>query len=162
LIEKRQEIGDPVRCAEGTGKVGLSEFIEPDPRWICAEVTGARIFAPDGTCVELNEKMAGKEVGYVLERKIFDRAVAKTAAKAGAEVQVKTQATSLIKENGAVCGIRGKHRGDDVRGPGQSGRGSGRHRVQGRQVGRNKHHDKAKGYRDMRAVPCHRYRYQGR
>jgi digeranylgeranylglycerophospholipid reductase len=113
LIEKRQEIGDPVRCAEGTGKVGLSQFIEPDPRWICAEVTGARIFAPDGTCIELNEKLAGKEVGYVLERKIFDRAVAKTAAKAGAEVQVKTQATSLIKENGTVCGIKGKHRGDD-------------------------------------------------
>lgn len=113
LIEKRQEIGDPVRCAEGTGKEGVSKFIEPDPRWICAEVTGARIFAPDGTCVELSEKMAGKEVGYVLERKIFDRAVAKTAAKAGAEVQVKTQATSLLKENGTVCGIRGKYRGDD-------------------------------------------------
>jgi digeranylgeranylglycerophospholipid reductase len=113
LIEKRQEIGDPVRCAEGTGKLGLMEFMEPDPRWICAEVTGARIFAPDGTCVELSEKLAGKEVGYVLERKIFDRAVAKSAAKAGAEVQVKTQATSLIKEDGLVCGIRGKHRGDD-------------------------------------------------
>jgi digeranylgeranylglycerophospholipid reductase len=113
LIEKRQEIGDPVRCAEGTGKVGLMQFMDPDPRWICAEVTGARIFAPDGTCIELSEKLAGKEVGYVLERKIFDRAVAKTAAKAGAEVQVKTQATSLIIENGMVCGIRGKHRGDD-------------------------------------------------
>jgi digeranylgeranylglycerophospholipid reductase len=113
LIEKRQEIGDPVRCAEGTGKVGLMQFMDPDPRWICAEVTGARIFAPDGTCIELSEKLAGKEVGYVLERKIFDRAVVKTAAKAGAEVQVKTQATSLIIENGMVCGIRGKHRGDD-------------------------------------------------
>jgi digeranylgeranylglycerophospholipid reductase len=113
LIEKRQEIGDPVRCAEGTGKLGLMQFMEPDPRWICAEVTGARIFAPDGTCVELSEKLAGKEVGYVLERKIFDRAVAKSAAKAGAEVQVKTQATSLIKDDGLVCGIGGKHRGDD-------------------------------------------------
>lgn len=113
LIEKRQEIGDPVRCAEGTGKLGLMEFMEPDPRWICADVTGARIFAPDGTCVELSEKMAGKEVGYVLERKIFDRAVAKSAAKAGAEVQVKTQASSLIMEDGFVRGIKGKHRGDD-------------------------------------------------
>ncbi len=113
LIEKRQEIGDPVRCAEGTGKEGLMEFMEPDPRWICAEVTGARIFAPNGMCIELSEKLAGKDVGYVLERKIFDRAVAKTAARAGAEVQVKTQATSLLKENGAVCGIKGKFRGDD-------------------------------------------------
>jgi digeranylgeranylglycerophospholipid reductase len=113
LIEKRQEIGDPVRCAEGTGKLGLMQFMEPDPRWICAEVTGARIFSPDGTCIELSEKLAGKEVGYVLERKIFDRAVAKSAAKAGAEVQVKTQAISLVKENGHICGIKGKYRGDD-------------------------------------------------
>jgi len=113
LIEKRQEIGDPVRCAEGTGKLGLMQFMEPDPRWICAEVTGARLFSPDGTCVELSEKLAGKEVGYVLERKLFDRAVAKSAAKAGAEVQVKTQATSLITDNGVIKGIRGKHRGDD-------------------------------------------------
>src|SRR5208337_337925 len=83
LIEKRQEIGDPVRCAEGTGKEGLAQFMDLDPRWICAEVTGARIYAPNGMCIELSEKLAGKEVGFVLERKIFDRSVAKTAAKAG-------------------------------------------------------------------------------
>ena len=31
LIEKRQEIGDPVRCAEGTGKEGLAKFIDAGP-----------------------------------------------------------------------------------------------------------------------------------
>lgn len=113
MIEKRQEIGDPVRCAEGTGKEGLAKFIEPDPKWICADILGARLYAPDGTFVELSEKSAGKDVGYVLERKIFDRALAKDAAKSGAEVQVKTQATGLIMENGQVAGIKGKHRGDD-------------------------------------------------
>jgi digeranylgeranylglycerophospholipid reductase len=113
LIEKRQEIGDPVRCAEGVGKAGLAEFMDPDPRWICADVREARIFSPDGTMIELTEKMAGNEVGYVLERKIFDQAVAKTAARAGAEVQVKTQATGLLIEGDTVAGIRGKQRGDD-------------------------------------------------
>ncbi len=113
LIEKRQEIGDPVRCAEGVGKAGLAEFMDPDPRWICADIKQARIYSPDGTVVELTEKMAGNEVGYVLERKIFDREVAKTAARAGAEVQVKTQATGLLVENGNVVGIRGKQRGTE-------------------------------------------------
>jgi digeranylgeranylglycerophospholipid reductase len=113
LIEKRQEIGDPVRCAEGVGKVGLAEFMDPDPKWICADIKMARIFSPDGTMIELTEKMAGNEVGYVLERKIFDREVAKTAAKAGAEVQVKTQATGLIIDDGNVVGIKGKQRGND-------------------------------------------------
>ncbi|MCD1296007.1 digeranylgeranylglycerophospholipid reductase [Methanocella sp. CWC-04] len=113
LIEKRQEIGDPVRCAEGVGKEGISKFIEPDQRWICAEVTGSRIYSPDGTMVELAEKHSGNEVGYVLERKIFDREIAKLAAKAGAEVQVKTQARGLIIENGYVKGIKGMYRGTE-------------------------------------------------
>lgn len=113
LIEKRQEIGDPVRCAEGIGKAELKKFVQPDPKWISADLKMSRIFSPDGTMIELSEKMSGNEVGYVLERKIFDRELAKMAAKAGAEVQVKTQATGLILENGYVCGIKGKLRGDD-------------------------------------------------
>lgn len=110
LIEKRQEIGAPVRCAEGVEAERLGEFMEPDPRWICAEISGARLYAPDGTMLELSGKQT---IAYILERKIFDRTLAMSAAKAGAEVQTKTQATSLIKEGGLVCGIRGKRRGDD-------------------------------------------------
>lgn len=110
LIEKRQEIGDPVRCAEGVVKEKLEEFLEPDPRWICADISGARLYAPDGTKLELSEK---RPIGYILERKIFDRTLATSAAKAGADVRVNTQATSLINKNGLVCGIKGKHRGDD-------------------------------------------------
>jgi digeranylgeranylglycerophospholipid reductase len=110
LIEKRQEIGDPVRCAEGVPRERLEEFIEPDIRWICAEISGARVFAPDGSVFKLAEN---RTIGYILERKLFDRALARSAAMTGAEVQVKTQATSLIVENGLVCGIKGKHCGDD-------------------------------------------------
>jgi digeranylgeranylglycerophospholipid reductase len=111
LIEKRQEIGDPVRCAEGVSKVWLRKHIEPDHRWICADVKGSRIFAPDGTMIEMSEEIAGAEVGYVLERKIFDRALAYEAAKAGAEVIVKTRATDLIIENNFVKGVKVSHLG---------------------------------------------------
>lgn len=90
LIEKRQEIGTPVRCAEGISKKGLERFVEPEKKWISAEVMGAKIYSPDGTEVTMAEEMAGNEVGYVLERKIFDRHLARLAAKAGAEVLVKT------------------------------------------------------------------------
>jgi len=113
LIEKRAEIGNPVRCAEGVGKEGIKPFVKPDPSWISAEVKGARIYSPDGTTIEMSEDIAGPEVGYVLERKIFDRALALQAARAGAEVKVKTRATGLIIENGFVRGIRGEYFGDD-------------------------------------------------
>ncbi len=110
LIEKRVEIGNPVRCAEGVGKEGLSQFIKPDKRWIAADVKGARIYSPGGIKIEMSE--FGPEVGYVLERKIFDRELAKQAAKAGAEVMVKTRAIDLIKEDGFVRGIKAEHIGD--------------------------------------------------
>jgi len=113
LIEKRAEIGDPVRCAEGVGKEGIKSFVKPDRSWISAEAKGARIYSPDGTMIEMSENVAGPEVGYVLERKIFDRALALQAARAGAEVMVKTRATGLVMEDGFVRGIEGKHLGDD-------------------------------------------------
>lgn len=112
LIEKRQEIGDPVRCAEGVSKIWLRKHIEPDHRWICADVKGSRIYAPDGTMIEMAEEIAGGEVGYVLERKLFDRALAYESAKAGAEVMVKTRATDLIMENGFVKGVKIMHLGE--------------------------------------------------
>ena len=43
LVEKRPAIGVPVRCAEGIGKEALHEFMDPDPKWISAEMTGASI-----------------------------------------------------------------------------------------------------------------------
>ncbi len=112
LIEKRQEIGDPVRCAEGVGKDQLLKHIAPDKRWIAAEVKGSRIVAPDGTEILMSCDAAMKDVGYTLERKVFDRVLAQKAAMAGAEVRVKTRATGLLKNNGKVCGIKAMYMGD--------------------------------------------------
>ena len=98
MLEKRQEIGDPVRCAEGVSKRASCEMVKPDPEWIAAEVKGARIYAPDGTSIVMSEDKSGNEVGYVLERKVFDRGLAMEAAEAGAKVMVKTSALGLLKE----------------------------------------------------------------
>ena len=114
LLEKRQEIGDPVRCAEGVGKVALAEMVKPDPSWITAEVRGARIYAPDGTPFTMTEDRAGSEVGYVLERKVFDRMLAMKAAEAGARVMVKTRALGLLEKNGVPTGITALHIGEKM------------------------------------------------
>lgn len=110
LIEKRQEIGEPVRCAEGVLKAGLEKFIDFDPKWVCAEVRSGRIHAPDGNMLCFSQE---ETAGYILDRKIFDRSLAKAAAYAGSEVQVKTQATGLLVEDGRVKGIKGKCRGQE-------------------------------------------------
>jgi digeranylgeranylglycerophospholipid reductase len=102
LVEKRQEIGTPVRCAEGVSREALEGFFEIDRSWISAEVSGAIIYSPDGTEIKMDASMAGNEVGFVLERKIFDRALARMAANMGAEVIVKTTAISMEREGGGL------------------------------------------------------------
>jgi digeranylgeranylglycerophospholipid reductase len=106
LVEKRPAIGTPVRCAEGIGKEALHEFIDPDPCWISAEMTGASIVAPDGFLMKLESHLAGNKVGYILDRKIFDRELVWKAAEAGADVAVKTRASAPIMENGSVKGAK--------------------------------------------------------
>lgn len=115
MLEKRQEIGDPVRCAEGVSKAALKKLVELDPVWISAEVKGARIRAPDGTEIVMSEDRAGAEVGYVLERKVFDRALAQQAAEAGAKVMVKTRALGLLWDKGVPAGISAAFVGESLK-----------------------------------------------
>ena len=104
LLEKRQEIGSPVRCAEGVGHDPLVQFIEPDPKWIAAEISQLEITTrTNGTTQTMR---AGGGHGYILERRVFDRVLAERAAKAGAEVRVKTSVTDVMMENRHVRGVK--------------------------------------------------------
>ncbi|MGZ7121768.1 MAG: NAD(P)/FAD-dependent oxidoreductase [Halobacteriota archaeon] len=116
LIEKRQEIGTPVRCAEGVLKSALLDLVSPNAKWISSYIRGYRIFAPDGTALEISAKAMGIEddLAYILERKIFDRELAKDAARAGADISVRTRATGLIIEDGAVRGVKINRLGEDL------------------------------------------------
>ncbi|HUL62954.1 MAG TPA: NAD(P)/FAD-dependent oxidoreductase [Methanocella sp.] len=109
LIEKKQEIGEPVRCAEGITVEGLHGFGEPEPRWICSRIRRAKFFSP-GASLSFSDD---RDAAYVLERKVFDRDLARMAGAAGAEVLTKTTATGLIVEEGRACGVRGKSLGED-------------------------------------------------
>ena len=115
LIEKRQEIGDPVRCAEGLNIRQLPKYISLNKKWISSEINGLRVNAPDGTTVDVTAEMLRMEepLGYILERKIFDRDLAKNAARAGAHVMVRTRATGLIMEDSAVKGVKTNRLGED-------------------------------------------------
>ena len=106
LVEKLPAIGAPVRCAEGIGKEALAEFVKPDPCWISAEMTGAGIVDPDGFEMTLESSMAGGKVGYILDRKVFDRALVWQAAEAGADVFVKTRASAPVMQDGHVKGAQ--------------------------------------------------------
>ena len=113
MIEKRQEIGVPVRCGEGIAKEALNSVgIKPSPEWVVMEMEGARLISPKGFIMLLSEKIAGNEVGYNVRRDLFDKALARDAANAGADIMVKTSAVDVIKKDGVVKGVKAMHMGE--------------------------------------------------
>ncbi len=111
LVEKRQEIGAPVRCAEAAGHLLIEPYIPLNPKWICAEIDAFRIFGPSGRSV----RVPPTDPTVVLERKIFDRELVNEAVRAGATVRAKTEVTGLICEDGFVRGAVLNSIGEEVR-----------------------------------------------
>lgn len=87
VLDRKQEIGCPKRCAEG---LGLKEFarskLKPCKEWAVQPIKGAQLYSPDGKSVKMKSK---KVLGYVLERKIFEKHLAIEAVKSGAKVLMK-------------------------------------------------------------------------
>ncbi|MFA5312050.1 MAG: NAD(P)/FAD-dependent oxidoreductase [Methanomassiliicoccales archaeon] len=107
MIEKRQEIGSSLRCAEGISHKGIEKVgLKIDKKWVSTEVSGAKIVSPGGKVLKIDEKNAGNEVGMVLERHLFDKFVAMEAARAGADIMLKTSAVDVIKKDGVVKGVK--------------------------------------------------------
>ncbi len=108
MMEKDRDVGYPVRCGEAISKAGVEEFITPDNKWITATISRFSLNSPDGTeaVIEFGD------AGFVLERRIFDYELAKTAAKAGAEILTRAYVNGLIVEDGKVCGVKYEFRGE--------------------------------------------------
>ena len=113
MIEKRQEIGTPVQCAETTTKETFNILeMEPDKKYLCTEIEGVEFYAPSGKHFRVKgNNMYGFMEGYVLERKIFDKELAIESAKAGTDIMVKTTVKDLIIKDGHICGVVAKHLG---------------------------------------------------
>ncbi len=98
LVEKRQEIGSPIRCAEGVGK-SIENHVDLKKELISKDVVGAKVFSPSKEWFEMTEEVAGNEVGYILDRRKFDRFLVEKAIEEGSEVKLRTRAESFKREN---------------------------------------------------------------
>ncbi len=108
MLEKDRDVGYPVRCGEAISKKGVEQFISPDEKWITAHISRFSLNAPNGNeaVIEFGES------GYVLERRIFDYELAKTAADAGAEILTRAYVNGLIIENDKVSGVKYEFQGE--------------------------------------------------
>jgi digeranylgeranylglycerophospholipid reductase len=104
LLEKDREIGLPVRCAEAVGRKSLDRFIENQGPWIAHQLNDVRLVAPNGQVVQI----ATDEVGYVLNRRLFDAELGRRAAVAGAQAITRAYVFGLTLAGGLVTGVKVK------------------------------------------------------
>lgn len=100
LIEEHGTIGSPVSCTGHISAKALHECELPeDGSFVNKRIRGAFIYAPDNRSIKIDGK---RTMTYVVERKIFDREIARSAASEGAELLVDTAVRSVKKVSGGV------------------------------------------------------------
>jgi digeranylgeranylglycerophospholipid reductase len=110
MLEKDREVGVPVRCGEAVDHEGLTQFLQPDKKFIAAEIRNFKLVAPNGKVVKPN--IDG--IGYILDRKVFDYDLARLAADEGAEVVTKAYVDGITREDGTVNGVSVQYHGEQL------------------------------------------------
>lgn len=109
MLERRREIGVPVQCGEALSEDVLKEMkIKPDPSWAVNPTNSVKIVSPSGIAVRIAERRVTGKVGYILNRKVFDKYLAIRAAEAGADIRVGTYVHGLVMKDDKVCGVRAR------------------------------------------------------
>jgi digeranylgeranylglycerophospholipid reductase len=92
IIEEHASSGSPVQCTGLISNKTLNECeIKPGP-WIYQSIKGARIFSPDGMDIVIGTE---KIKAYVIDRRMFDRALLEHCAYEGVSIMMKTKALGL-------------------------------------------------------------------
>ena len=100
VLDRKQEIGCPKRCAEGLGVGWFKRLnIKPNKNWCVQPIHGAALYAPNGKGFQMKRK---EVMGYVLERKIFEKELAREAVTKGAKILLKHMVITAERKNGEV------------------------------------------------------------
>ncbi len=112
IVDKRKEIGVPVRCGEGLGRGDIvGNDLDLPRECYSTPVEGSKIIGPNGkSIVWANDDTRG----WILERKIFDKWLCELAVDKGAQVKTYTRAFEILKdEKGNPNGVKVSHGGRD-------------------------------------------------
>ena len=104
VIDKRQELGAPIQCSGAVSRHALEEVgIAPDGEFIQEPIYGFQIYDEAGASVtidyrelkgdEYGEGPGRRPLGYVVDRRRFDRHLLTLALRAGVETSLKTEGT---------------------------------------------------------------------
>ena len=92
LIDRKPVIGEPVRCAEFIPKQLLGE-LECGKEFIVQPVRNMKSILPGNNIIETPSP------GFIIERNIFDRALAEKALETGVDIWTETRALAIDGKN---------------------------------------------------------------
>ncbi len=110
LLEKKHQIGVPVRCGEGVIESELRLFHGPQPNWVKTTIDKFYFVAPNEQSIIV--KLKGR--GFILDRKIFDADLAKFAEDEGATVITNAYVNDLLFDGDTVTGVKVIHDGSPI------------------------------------------------
>jgi digeranylgeranylglycerophospholipid reductase len=100
IIDRKNEVGVPIRCGEGVAEDVISDFGTPITKdCIRTTVNRAKLVSSSGRTFEITTK----NKGVVLNRTIFEQHIIDTACSNGAKLVLNTNVTGLSK-NGIKIG----------------------------------------------------------
>ncbi|HIH09230.1 MAG TPA: geranylgeranyl reductase family protein [Candidatus Diapherotrites archaeon] len=97
ILEEHAVVGDPVACtglisSSGVNELGIRKEVEET---LLNKLRGAQIFSHNHEMIEVKRT---ETVAYVIDRGAFDRALAREAIAAGAELRLETGMIDVRKE----------------------------------------------------------------
>jgi geranylgeranyl reductase family protein len=106
LCEEHQAVGDPVHCTGVLAAESIQQFALP-PDATLNTLTAARFVSPSGIAVDYSTP---RPLAIVIDRPVFDRALARRAVAAGAELRSGTRVATLEIDASGVCAMAGGER----------------------------------------------------
>ncbi len=126
LCDKRQELGAPIQCSGAVSRHGLeSAGVVPSDEFVLEPIYGFGVYNGAGESTILDYRQfkpdeygAGegrKPLGYVVDRRRFDRCLMTMAERAGVEVMLKTEALGYQPLADGNCEVQLRHFNEEIR-----------------------------------------------
>ncbi len=117
LVDKRQELGAPIQCSGAISRHGLEAVdVLPDDEFVLEKIFGFTIYNQIGEKkiidyrkLKPNEYGTGDDrnpLGFIVDRRRFDRYLMTQAERAGVEVWLKTEAIGYQTCNDGSCEVQ--------------------------------------------------------
>ncbi|MEO0205418.1 MAG: NAD(P)/FAD-dependent oxidoreductase [candidate division WOR-3 bacterium] len=100
ILEEHPQIGVPLQCAEGLSRSTIKDYLDIKEEWTAVKLSGSIVRGPTGD----EFKIEYPNVGWILNRKAFDPALASLAKANGAVM--KTNARVVCIEDNEILVVR--------------------------------------------------------